>query len=88
MMRTVLLAVVAAALPAGTALATFPYEYDGTAPSDLQGKLEWMYAATPEQGNTLVNADPRELGGVRGASIVDRDRSVATRGRRRPGVPT
>jgi hypothetical protein len=87
MMGTVLLAVVAAALPAGTALAAFPYDYDGTAPSDLQGKLEWMYAATPEQGNTLVNADPRELGGVRGASIVDRDRSVATAWQTTTGRP-
>jgi hypothetical protein len=42
---------------AGSAWAAFPYEYDGTAPSDLEGKVEWMYAATPEQGNALVNAD-------------------------------
>jgi hypothetical protein len=51
---------------AGSAWASFPYHYDGTAPGDLEGKTEWMYVATPEQGNTLVNADPRELGGVRG----------------------
>jgi hypothetical protein len=63
---------------AGSAWAAFPYDYDGAAPNDLQGKVEWMYAATPEPGNTLVNADPRELGGVRGASLVDRDPSVET----------
>ena len=54
------------------------YDYDGSAPSDLEGRTEWMYAATPEQGNATVNADPRELGGVRGASVVDQDLSVNT----------
>jgi len=68
----------AALLTAPTAHAAFPYEYNGTPPSDLEGKTEWMYAATPEAGNALVNADPRELGGVRGASLVDTDPSVAT----------
>jgi hypothetical protein len=68
----------AALFAAPAAHAAFPYDYDGIAPSDLEGKVEWMYAATPEQGNALVNADPRELGGVRGASLVDRDPSVAT----------
>jgi Subtilase family/FG-GAP-like repeat len=72
---------------AGSAWAAFPYSYDGTAPSDLQGKLEWMYAATPEQGNALVNADPRELGGVRGASVVDRDPTVATAWQTTTGRP-
>jgi len=62
---------------AGSAWAAFPYEYGGTAPDDLEGKTEWMYAATPEEGNALVNADPRELGGVRGASLVDRDVSTS-----------
>ena len=73
---------------AGSAWAAFPYEYDGTAPSDLEGKVEWMYAATPEQGNALVNADPRELGGVRGASLVDDDPSVATAWQTTTGRPT
>jgi hypothetical protein len=73
---TILTATALFAVPA--AHASFPYEYDGAAPGDLEGKVEWMYAATPEQGNALVNADPRELGGVRGASLVDRDSSVAT----------
>src|SRR5918992_700260 len=72
---------------AGSAWAAFPYDYDGTAPSDLQGKVEWMYAATPEPGNTLVNADPRELGGVRGASLVDRDASVETAWQTTTGRP-
>ena len=58
----------AALFAAPAAHAAFPYQYGGTAPSDLEGKTEWMYAATPEQGNALVNADPQELGGVRGAS--------------------
>jgi hypothetical protein len=87
MIRTALLALAAFALPAGAALAAFPYDYQGAAPSDLQGKLEWMYAATPEEGNTLVNADPRELGGVRGASLVDRDPSVATAWQTTTGRP-
>src|SRR5918992_600185 len=72
---------------AGSAWAAFPYDYDGTAPSDLQGKVEWMYAATPEPGNTLVNADPRELGGVRGASLVDRDPTIETAWQRTTGRP-
>ena len=46
-----------------------------------------MYAATPEQGNALVNADPRELGGVRGASLVDHDPSVATAWQTTTGRP-
>jgi Subtilase family/FG-GAP-like repeat len=72
---------------AGSAWASFPYEYEGTAPSDLEGKSEWMYAATPEQGNALVNADPRELGGVRGASVVDADPSVRTAWQTTTGRP-
>ncbi len=72
---------------AGSAWAAFPYEYDGAAPSDLQGKLDWMYAATPEAGNALVNADPRELGGVRGAKLVDRDPSVETAWQTTTGRP-
>jgi hypothetical protein len=37
----------AAFVAAPVAHAAFPYEYDGRAPSDLEGKTEWMYAATP-----------------------------------------
>src|SRR5215210_2650866 len=71
----------------GSAWAAFPYAYDGTPPNDLQGKTEWMYAATPEEGNALVNADPRELGGVRGASLVDGDPSVRTAWQTTTGRP-
>ena len=72
---------------ASSAWAAFPYEYNGSPPGDLEGKTEWMYAATPEQGNAAVNADPRELRGVRGASLVDRDRSVATGWKTSTGRP-
>jgi hypothetical protein len=61
--------------------------HQGNAPSDLEGKTEWMYAATPEEGNAIVNADPRELGGVRGASLVDRDPSVTTAWQTSTGRP-
>src|SRR5215212_10260525 len=67
-----------ALLPAAGALASFPYEHGATPPNDLQGKTVWMYAASPESGNTAVNNDPRELGGVRGAHVVDADHSLAT----------
>ncbi|HEV3000562.1 MAG TPA: S8 family serine peptidase [Solirubrobacteraceae bacterium] len=76
--KLVLAACVAAALPASSALAAFPYQRGGEPPNDLIGKLEWMYAATPEPGNVAVNADPRELNGVRGAHVVDADDTVAT----------
>ncbi|MBI5106465.1 MAG: VCBS repeat-containing protein [Solirubrobacterales bacterium] len=70
-MRTLLAAVVASALAAPAAHAAFPYTYDGSPPPDLSGKERWMYAATPEPGNLTVNASPFELGGVRGAHVVD-----------------
>jgi len=38
----------------------------------------WKFAGSPEPGNTAVNADPNELGGVRGASVADADPSVNT----------
>jgi hypothetical protein len=41
----------------------------GEFPNDLGD--DWKYAATPEPSNFPVNADPRELNGVRGASIGD-----------------
>jgi uncharacterized repeat protein (TIGR01451 family) len=48
----------------------------GTNPfTDAGGKLWWMYAADTEPAsfhNEVVNADPRELNGVRGAHLVDR----------------
>src|SRR5688500_15940167 len=83
---TVVLA--ALALP-GVALGTFPYpkpadpnDYgsfrlapDAPRPNDLAGKLEWMYASTPAPGSPLT-LDKRELGGVRGAWLVDKNGSA------------
>ena len=75
-------------LPTTSALGEFPYPapgpYDelrlgaGVAPDDLTGKRVWMYAATPEEENAVVNADPRELNGVRGAHVVDEKDTVET----------
>ena len=86
-LRVTLVALLAtSAALAGTAHAEFPYapkggpnEYgkyvtgEGETPDDLTGKRVWMYAATPEEGNVAVNADRRELNGVRGAHVVDAD---------------
>jgi hypothetical protein len=43
---------------AGSAWAAFPYEYDGTAPSDLEGKTEWMYAVRAD-GRPLSQSWPK-----------------------------
>ncbi|HEX6390274.1 MAG TPA: S8 family serine peptidase, partial [Solirubrobacteraceae bacterium] len=57
---------------ATTAKADVPYDgRAGGTPSDLADHERWMYAATPERGNDLVNAQAMELHGVRGASLVD-----------------
>jgi hypothetical protein len=82
---TIVLGLVLAAGSSEAAMAAFPFEpgdpadyssyrLEGTdpRPNDLQGKLEWMYAADKEAGNEPVNSDPRELNGVRGAHLVDR----------------
>ena len=68
------------------AVAAFPWHANGTpgdytddrlpagagqVPADLSGKETWMYAATPEPGNEPVNSQPHELGGVRGAHLLD-----------------
>jgi hypothetical protein len=50
-------------------------------PNDLGGKLDWMYASTPAApgpGRPVnpLTLDKRELGGVRGAWIVDQDRDA------------
>ncbi|MGH2957948.1 MAG: S8 family serine peptidase [Solirubrobacterales bacterium] len=79
----VLAAAVVSCLAAGSALGAFPYNRTGGSatdykdffltdetPGDLTGKLEWMYAATPEEGNPY-NSHPVELGGVRGGHVVD-----------------
>src|SRR4051812_7478369 len=57
-------------LPA-TAYAAFPYK-SPLPPNDLTGKVEWMYASTPEAGNLPVNLNPQELNGVRGAHLADK----------------
>jgi hypothetical protein len=67
---------------AGAAYAAFPYGVqspDGhyslpdssPRPNDLQGKLEWMYAASIGADNAAFAGDPRELNGIRGAHVVD-----------------
>ncbi len=73
-----------------SAMADFPYTDSSTSsysdfhvdaghvPSDLSGNETWMYSATPEPGNTLVNGAASELNGVRGAHIVDADDTVDT----------
>ena len=83
----------AAALVPASALAAFPYpsapsnpddysryKVGNQTPSDLAGKLEWMYAATPDDSpeSRLNNSNPFELGGVRGAHLVDAADSAAT----------
>jgi hypothetical protein len=79
-----------AVMPAAAARGEFPYpsgappgEYDelripaGETQDDLTGKRVWMYAATPEENNPAA-LDPRELGGVRGAHVVDEDEDAET----------
>ena len=59
------------------AFAAFPYRQQlpggaNQGPNDLAGgKVEWMYASTPEAGNLIPNLSPQELGGVRGAHLAD-----------------
>jgi hypothetical protein len=81
------------ALTAGTALADFPYarpgadETDytdlytdpGQVPNDLGGdNNEFKYSATSDPANGVNNARPGELGGVRGAHVVDDDPNADT----------
>ena len=49
----------------------------GTVPNDLGGN-EFKFAATPDPANVVNNALPVELGGVRGAHVVDDDGTAAT----------
>jgi hypothetical protein len=72
-------------VPATAAFAAFPYttgtpanyrDYRiasgaGQAPSDLLGKLRWMYAATAGRDSAVLAGDERELNGIRGAHLVD-----------------
>ena len=86
-----ILATLLAALSAATASASFPYTRAGgdpTDPTDLYlnpgsvpgdlGGNEFKFAATPDPANGVNNALPVELGGVRGAHVVDDDASVST----------
>jgi hypothetical protein len=75
---------------AGSAQAAFPYLPSGGNPSDpstyrsaagvVPGDLggnEWKFAAT-DDGSGQYTSDPKELNGVRGAHVVDKDASVKT----------
>ncbi len=97
---TFLLIGVAAAALAPSASADFPYTRpagDPTDPTDLYlgpgqvgndlGGNEFKYAATPDPANVLTNANPVELGGVRGAHVVDDDPAAATAFQRTTGRP-
>ncbi len=77
---------------ASPALAAFPYSRPGAdttdfddlylttqVPGDLCGDgNQFKFAASPDPKNTVINNDPVELGGVRGAHIVDGQPSQAT----------
>ena len=76
---------------APAAFAAFPYTRAGgdpTDPTDLYlnpgqvsndlGGNEFKLAATPDPTNALINSNPVELNGVRGAHVVDDDSSVST----------
>ena len=48
-------------------------------PGDIGGDSnEFKYAASPDPANFMINSKPGELGGVRGASVVDADSSRDT----------
>lgn len=98
---TALLALLALAAMPTAARAAFPYipkgadphdytQYHnppGDVPGDLKGSTVWKYAATPEPGNVLINAQPQELHGVRGAHVADADPRVATAWEKTTGRP-
>jgi len=88
-----------AGMPASSASAAFPYSrnasptgYDdlwlnaGQVPGDLGGNT-FKFAATPDPANTADNASPVELGGIRGAHVVDADASAETAFRTTTGRP-
>ena len=89
----------ATALLASSAAAEFPYSRNATptgfddlwlnagqVPSDLGGNT-FKFAATPDPANTTNNASPVELGGVRGAHVVDADAAAQTAFRTTTGRP-
>ena len=85
-------AALATALAAAPAFGAFPLTRAGgnthdytdlylgnSVPNDLTGDgNEFKFAATPDSSNTLDNARPTELGGVRGAHLADADSSANT----------
>ncbi len=94
-----LLALAISGALAAQASADFPYSrnasptgYDdlylnaGQVPTDLGGNT-FKFAATPDPANTANNANPVELGGVRGAHVVDADAAVQTAFRTTTGRP-
>lgn len=79
-----------AAVLATPSFAAFPYSRNanptgpadlylnaGQVPNDLGGN-EFKFAATPDPVNALNNLIPVELGGVRGAHVIDDDASAQT----------
>lgn len=58
----------------------------GAVPTDLGGN-EFKFAATPDPANAANNALPVELGGVRGAHVVDADAAAQTAFRTTTGRP-
>ena len=102
MLRGALLTLAAIALLgplAASASADFPYSRNSTpsgfdnlyldagqVPTDLGGNT-FKFAATPDPANTTNNASPVELGGARGAHVVDADSAVQTAFRTTTGRP-
>ena len=91
--------IVAAAVPASaefplTRPAGNPADYTdlylggGQVPNDIDGgSNRFKFAATPDPDNFLTNANPVELGGVRGASVVDAEPTAQTAFMRTTGRP-
>jgi Ca2+-binding RTX toxin-like protein len=60
----------------------------GQVPNDINGGSNlFKFAATPDPANFLTNANPVELGGVRGASVVDAEPTAQTAFTRTTGRP-
>jgi hypothetical protein len=86
---------------APSAFASFPYTHPGATPgdptdlylttqfpSDVDGDRTWQYAASPDSpANAFVNSYPTELGGVRGAHIVDSNPALPTAWQTTTGRP-
>ena len=102
-LRRAIVAVLAASVLSGVAAASagaeFPYTRNsspsgygdlyldaGQVPTDLGGNT-FKFAATADPANTTNNANPVELGGVRGAHVVDSDAPVQTAFRTTTGRP-